>query len=150
MDKKYKAIAIYVTLAPKTEYDSDRIEKRYVIADTESGAIVDDAQGYGYRTAQKAYAAWSYKSRDKSKDKDKAEKERVIAKWMKENKGFVNLLDNVAYDIYKRQCEYGDKLDARLVKYLLNKNGFKDLPFTAGQLLKYWDRGPQYSRKSKK
>ena len=52
MDKKYKAIAIYVTLAPKTEYDSDRIEKRYVIADTESGEIVDDAQGYGYRTAQ--------------------------------------------------------------------------------------------------
>ena len=95
MDKKYKAIAIYVTLAPKTEYDSDRIEKRYVIADTESGEIVDDAQGYGYKTAQKAYAAWSYKSRDKSKDKEKAEKERIIAKWMKENKGFVRLLDNV-------------------------------------------------------
>ena len=150
MDKKYKAIAIYVTLAPKTEYDSDRIEKRYVIADTESGEIVDDAQGYGYKTAQKAYAAWSYKSRDKSKDKEKAEKERIIAEWMKKNKKFVNLLDNVAFDICERQCEYGDKMDAKLVKYLLNKNGFKNLPFTAGQLLKYWAKGPQYSRKKKK
>ena len=65
-----------------TEYDSETREKRYVIIDTESGEIVDDAQGYGYKTAQKAYAGWSYKNRDKSKDKEKAEKERIIARWM--------------------------------------------------------------------
>ena len=65
MEKKYKAISTIVTQEPGTEYDSETREKRYVII--ESGEIVDDAQGYGYKTAQKAYAGWSYKNRDKSK-----------------------------------------------------------------------------------
>jgi hypothetical protein len=82
MEKKYKAISTILTQEPRTEYDSETREKRYVIIDTESGEIVDDAQGYGYKTAQKAYAGWSYKNRDKSKDKEKAEKERIIARWM--------------------------------------------------------------------
>ena len=99
MEKKYKAISIIVTQKPRTEYDSETREKRYVIIDTESGEIVDDAQGYGYKTAQKAYAGWSYKNRDKSKDKEKAEKERIIARWMRENKKFVRLLDRVAFEI---------------------------------------------------
>ena len=60
MEKKYKAISIIVTQKPRTEYDSETREKRCVIIDTESGEIVDDAQGYGYKTAQKAYAGWSY------------------------------------------------------------------------------------------
>ena len=100
MDKKYKAISTIVTQEPRTEYDSETREKRYVIIDTESGEIVDDAQGYGYKTAQKAYAGWSYKNRDKSKDKEKAEKERIIARWMRENKKFVRLLDRVAFEIH--------------------------------------------------
>ena len=82
MEKKSKAISTIVPQEPGTEYDSETREKRYVIIDTESGEIVDDAQGYGYKTAQKAYAGWSYKNRDKSKDKEKAEKERIIARWM--------------------------------------------------------------------
>ena len=100
MEKKYKAISTIVTQEPRTEYDSETREKRYVIIDTESGEIVDDAQGYGYKTAQKAYAGWSYKNRDKSKDKEKAEKERIIARWMRENKKFVRLLDRVAFEIH--------------------------------------------------
>ena len=150
MEKKYKAISIIVTQKPRTEYDSETREKRYVIIDTESGEIVDDAQGYGYKSAQKAYAGWSYKNRDKSKDKEKAEKERIIARWMRENKKFVRLLDSVAFDIQTRQWEYEDKLDAKLVKKLLEENDYKDLPFSAGDLLRYWDKGPVYSRKKRK
>lgn len=33
---------------------------RYVIINSETGEVLDDAQGYGYRTPQKAYAAYSY------------------------------------------------------------------------------------------
>lgn len=150
MEKKYKAISTIVTHNPVTEYDSETREKRYVIIDTESGEIVDDAQGYGYKSAQKAYAGWSYKNRDKSKDKEKAEKERIIARWMRENKKFVRLLDSVAFDIQTRQWEYEDKLDAKLVKKLLEENDYKDLPFSAGDLLRYWDKGPVYSRKKRK
>lgn len=34
---------------------------RYVIINSATGEILDDAQGYGYRTPQKAYAAYSYR-----------------------------------------------------------------------------------------
>ena len=57
-------------------------EKRYRIVSTETGEILDDAQGYGYKTAKKAYAAYSYKHRDRSKDKERAAKEKKIKKWM--------------------------------------------------------------------
>ena len=36
-------------------------ETRYVLVDTDTGEIVDDAQGYGYDTAQKAQRAYRYK-----------------------------------------------------------------------------------------
>jgi len=150
MDKKYKAVAITVTHSSSDEFGQSEYETRYVIKDMESGTIVDDAQGYGYRTVQKAYAGWSYKNRDKSKDKEKAEKENVIANWMKENKSFINLLDALAYEIWKGKWGPEDRVDTKFVSKLLEENGYKDLPFTAGELLKYWKRGPVYSRRKRR
>ncbi|EKZ0433753.1 hypothetical protein ENFAE_15000 [Enterococcus faecalis] len=40
---------------------SKRREDRYVIVDTQTGEIVDDCQGYGYRTSRRAYACFGYK-----------------------------------------------------------------------------------------
>lgn len=34
---------------------------RYIIINPNTGEILDDAQGYGYRSPQKAHAAWNYK-----------------------------------------------------------------------------------------
>ena len=56
MEKKYKAISTILTQEPRTEYDSETREKRYIIIDTESRKNDNKAQGYGYKTAQKAYA----------------------------------------------------------------------------------------------
>lgn len=47
---------------------SSRYDRRFVIVDEETENVLDDAQGYGYKSKQKAMAAWSYKNRDKSKD----------------------------------------------------------------------------------
>jgi hypothetical protein len=69
MDKKYRAVVF------EASDNCDKSKIRYVIKDMETGMIVDDAQGYGYKSAQKAYAGWAYKSRDKSRDAEKAEKE---------------------------------------------------------------------------
>lgn len=38
-------------------------EIRYYIVSTATGKALDDAQGYGYKTAQKAHAAYTYKKR---------------------------------------------------------------------------------------
>ncbi|QVK19782.1 hypothetical protein KHQ81_15865 (plasmid) [Mycoplasmatota bacterium] len=34
---------------------------RYVIVNKETGEIIDDCQGYGYKTKQKAYVSYNYK-----------------------------------------------------------------------------------------
>lgn len=122
---------------------STKYDARYVLIDEETGEIVDDAQGYGYKSIQKAYAGGSYKFRDKSKDTAKAEKEGLMEKWMRENKDFVGLMDAVAFDSIK--CH--ERFDAKIVKELLTNNGYKDLPFTANELLKYWQKGPVFSKK---
>ena len=80
MDKTYKAIQYKVTTHHDAVVDKeepwnnssayDTFEMRYCIVSTDTGEVFDDAQGYGYKTAQKAYAAFAYKNRDKSKDKE--------------------------------------------------------------------------------
>ena len=69
---------------------------------------------------------------------------------MREHKKFVRLLDRVAFEIHVGKWGYEDKVDAKLVKDLLEENGYTDLPFSAGDLLRYWDKGPVYSRKKRK
>ena len=42
------------------------------------------------------------------------------------------------------------KVDTKFVIELLKENGYMDLPFTAKELLKYWEKGPMYSRRKRK
>ena len=140
MDKKYRAVVF------EASDNCDKSKIRYVIKDMETGMIVDDAQGYGYKSAQKAYAGWAYKSRDKSRDAEKAEKEKVISKWMKENKPFIRLLDALAFEEWKNTRS---PVNAEFVRKLLEENGYRNLNFTAGELLKYLQRGPLYSKKKR-
>ncbi len=116
---------------------SDRYDKRYVVVDTESGEILDDAQGYGYKTVQGAYKAWAYKTRDKSQDKARAQKRKQIQSWMKQHKGFVEAMDTFAFEIAKGSWGPDDKFDAKFVKRMLKENGLSPA-FTAGELLKVW------------
>ncbi|MBQ7428368.1 hypothetical protein [Butyrivibrio sp.] len=90
MSQTYKAMPFTVT----THHDKvinknepwenhpayDTTEMRFCIVSTDTGEVLDDAQGYGYKTAQKAYAGYSYKNRDKSEDKERLAKKRHIEK----------------------------------------------------------------------
>ena len=89
----------------------------------------------------------NHKSRDKSKDTEKAAKERTILKWIKENKEFISLLDALAFEMWK---DTRSPIDTDFVRKLLAENGYKDLNFTAGELLKIIQRGPLYSKKRRK
>ena len=113
---------------------------RYVIKNIKTGKILDDAQGYGYKTAQKAYAAYAYKTRDKSLDKEKALKREKIKRWMKEHKDFVNDLECFAIEITKGSWGPDDKVDAKLVRSMLKQRKL-DVDFTPGELLKTWMNG---------
>lgn len=41
-------------------------QPRYIIIDKKSGEVLDDAQGYGFKTVRKAYAAWVWKQYNSS------------------------------------------------------------------------------------
>jgi hypothetical protein len=55
----------------------DRWARRFVVVDVDTGKILADAQGYGYKSAQKAHASYAYKTRDTSKDKENTEKRKL-------------------------------------------------------------------------
>lgn len=38
-------------------------DERFVVVSVDTGKILDDAQGYGYKSATKAWAAWKWKER---------------------------------------------------------------------------------------
>ena len=147
MDKSYKAMQYKVTTHHNEVIDNkepwnnspayDTFEMRYCIVSTDTGEVLDDAQGYGYKTAQKAYSAYAYKTRDKSKDKERITKQKHIKRWMKENKSFIHLMDDYAFQIAKGAMAPDDKFDAKFVKDLLKKQGIKT-DFTASELLRVW------------
>ena len=147
MSSIYKAIQFKVT----THHDAvvnkaepwenhpayDTTETRYCIVSIETGEVLDDAQGYGYKTAQKAYAGYTYKNRDKSKDKERLAKKKHIEQWMKQNKSFVTLMDRYAFEIAKGTMAHDDEFDAKFIKKLLKENDLEP-DFTASELLKVW------------
>jgi len=112
-------------------------EKRFVIVDRETGEILDDAQGYGYKTPQKAYAAFYYLNRDKSKDAEKLERKEHIRQWMREHKSFVRAMDQFAFEIAKGSWAPDEKFDANFVKEMLIKNQL-EVDFTPAELLRVW------------
>lgn len=116
---------------------SKMYDRRYVVVDTDTGEILDDAQGYGYKSRQKAHAAWSYKNRDRSKDAEKKKKRQSILRWMKEHEDFVLAMDQFAFEIAKGSWGPDDIFDAKLVGGMLKARGY-ETDFTAAELLRVW------------
>lgn len=54
---------------------STRNQKRFVIVDKKTGEVVDDAQGYGYRSKHNAYASFVYKTQVLKNINNKLKKE---------------------------------------------------------------------------
>lgn len=111
--------------------------RRYAVVDNATGKVLDNAQGYGYKSVSGARAAWRYKTRDRSKDTEKAAREQAIRSWMKEHKSFVRTMDQYAFEIAKGSWGPDDKMDAGLVKQMLEENDLHP-DFTPGQLLAVW------------
>lgn len=106
--------------------------KRYTIIDKETGEIIDDAQGYGYRSIQKAWKALYYKL---NIDKIKKDKE-IYEGWWKEHKDFAILCCN--YFFY--EVKEGNKLTPKKEKEIiieLAKEKNIELPEDIKKLAKY-------------
>ena len=119
---------------------SNGYEKRYIVIDAETGEILDDAQGYGYRSIRNAYSAYAYKTRDRSKDQEKKQKTAKIKAWLKEHKSFARDMEKYAFEIEcKRSWGPDDHFDAAFVKKMLQDYGY-EVDFTAAELLRVWKK----------
>jgi hypothetical protein len=109
-------------------------EMRYIIVDADTGKVFDDAQGYGYKTKQKAYAAFNYKKRSKQDFAAQYKKQSLIKKWCKENKKIVNQVNDVMFVCFKERIEFS----ASDLADILKKNNVKinSLPFSVAELHK--------------
>ena len=88
---------------------SKRYEPCYVIVDEETGEILDDANGYGYKTGQAAHKGWAYKSKPRE-EKDKINKQHlIIINWIKENKKIVSRLEDLYFYAFKDGVEVTNK-----------------------------------------
>jgi hypothetical protein len=125
MAEKRKVIT--VVLPKKNKYD----QARYAIADPETGEILDDAQGYGYKSRKKAYAGWSYTNRDKSKDPHF----KKIKRWFKskQNEELLEAIEEALIYAY----EEGQKFTADDLYIIIQNQGIMTT-YTAKDLYRVW------------
>lgn len=122
---------------------SEPYDPRYVVVD-ENGKILDDAQGYGYKSIRNAHAAWSYKRKPpKQKAKEQAQKRKIqskIKKFCKEHQDLVRVAEDEMFYITKGACGENDKFDEKYLKTLFEEFNIdiKSLDFTLKDFLKYW------------
>lgn len=101
--------------AIKSEVLSSRRSERYVIVDTETGEILDDAQGFGYKSAPKAYAAYNYKNKSDKEKLDKMEHYVKVFKWMIEHEQVTDYFMYIELNNakYPNECEPVSVKDAK-------------------------------------
>lgn len=101
---------------------SKQYDKRYEIVDADTGEIIDNAQGYGYKDIRGAYAAWGYKHRDKKKNAEKKKRYAAARAWLKQHKNIQSTFDGCAFEIAKGSWGPDAKVDTQFVKDILKDN----------------------------
>ena len=134
-----KAIAYSVRYEAKNKYDDSYTETRYRIVDTDTGEILDDAQGYGYKTAQKAHAAWSFKRAGGYSSQLLA-----AGEWLEKHHKVQKILDEEAF--LKIKDPANDGVTVVLCQKLMDEIG-ETYSFTAKDLLKAWEKDLVFSGK---
>ena len=119
MDDNIKAI-LSETLSK--EYDN-----RYVIVDTETGEVLDDANGYGFKSQKAAYKAFWYKNRTKEENKNYNNKKKNVKLFLKEHKYIKKDFEQFAFEIQKGSWGPNDKVNTNLVKMILDNHNITNL-----------------------
>ena len=110
-------------------------EPRYVVTDAETGKVLDDAQGYGYRSFEKARAAYYYKNNPPKEDT--VRRRRAAAKWLKQHEDFANHMEANAF--YAIKC--GDSFTAKDIREMFDIEDVHPTDFEAKDLFHVWKNG---------
>jgi len=96
-----------------------RKDDRYIIVD-EEGKIIDDAQGYGYKTFNNATKAMWYKFGGGKRKKRNIKTERK--RFFKENPGLEEFIDNF-YETWFKELSRGEVTEEDLIQSIKEEFG---------------------------
>ena len=112
---------------------SNNYDKRYVIVDEATGEVLDDAQGYGYKSAHNAHRAYSYKSMPPKKKRQREVAKRQVERGCAEHEEFMQHVDQAMLYALK-DGENGAQAGGRAI---LTEHGV-ELPCPVKDLMKHW------------
>ncbi len=120
-------ISVIVSNKLSSIYDT-----RYIIVEKDKPEhVLDDAQGYGYKSASKAYAAWGYKHKDKKKEK-------IIQSFIKNHEKEIEDLEDAMF--YCLKDDYNFKLGTKTIKEWFAEKGLEFEGFTPAEFLRVFNR----------
>ena len=109
-------------------------DKRYVVVDGATGEIVDDAQGYGYKSAQNAHRAHAYKSMPPKKKRQRDAAKRQVQRWCARHPEFMQHVEQSMFYAMKA----GQNVTEADVRAILAEHGM-ELPFSVKDLMRHWN-----------
>ena len=113
-------------------------DNRFIIINIHTGEILDDAQGYGYKTIEKAYAAFCYKKNNTKSDTKRKKKLKIaIENWLDKNQDFKDDIEYWVFQIVAKGCT-DVILNEETVGDLLKTHNIQLKSFSAKQLLEYF------------
>lgn len=113
---------------------SSNFDKRYVVVDEATGEIVDDAQGYGYKSAQNAHRAPAYKSMPPKKKRQQDTAKRQVQRWCAQHPEF---MPHVEQSMFYGWID-GRNVTEADVRAILAEHGL-ELPFSVKDLMRHWN-----------
>lgn len=120
------------------------MDQRFVVIDTETGECIDNAQGYGYKSAKKALSAYGYKARMRKESIKRVEDRRKwkitknVQGWIEDHQEFVAYLEILHFNIKTGVDEDHEEFDRKFLMRQFRKEGLKNLPFTYNEFLEFW------------
>jgi hypothetical protein len=112
---------------------SGSYDRRYVVVDEATGEVLDDAQGYGYKSAQNAHRAYSHKSMPPKKKRQREAVKRQVERWCAGHKEFMQHVDQAMLYALKD----GENVTEADVRAILTEHGL-ELPFAVKDLMRHW------------
>lgn len=112
---------------------NDKDETRFSIIDTDTGAVFDDAQGYGYKSAQNAYKALTYKSRSKEEFAKEHNIKIAVREFCKSHKSLMCDID----DAFLISAKEGIPVSNKEIEDMIPDDVKKEMSFSVKDLLKY-------------
>lgn len=113
---------------------SSNFDKRYVVVDEATGEIVDDAQGYGYKSGQNAYRAHAYKAMPPKKKRQRDAAKRQVQRWCAAHPEFMQHVEQSMFYAMKD----GQNVTEADVRAVLGEHGL-ELPFSVKDLMRHWN-----------